>query len=245
MEKPVTVVIADQSVQLCRELRAALEETGAFEVVAITNEGGKATELVDRLSPDVFIIDLMIPMEGVMYILRDIMPQKPRMCVIAISFFATEYMEYSLIELGVCHLQYKPFDMHHAGPYIQKLWREHRRKIRSITYHSAQHLRALGIPADVLGYPYLQKAIELAVNNSTAAANITRDIYVPIASFFHTTPDQVRCEISRAVKLALKCGDSELLQSFYKYRPSNKTGVATNGEFIATIAERIRLIVTE
>ena len=48
MEKPATVVIADQSVQLCRELRTALEETGVFEVVAITNEGGKAIELVNR-----------------------------------------------------------------------------------------------------------------------------------------------------------------------------------------------------
>ena len=78
MEKPATVVIADQSVQLCRELRTALEETGVFEVVAITNEGGKAIELVNRFSPDIFIIDLMIPLVECMPDLREIIPQKNR-----------------------------------------------------------------------------------------------------------------------------------------------------------------------
>lgn len=202
MGKPVTVVIADQSVQLCRDLRIALEETGVFEVVAITNEGGKAMELVNRLSPDVFVIDLMIPMKGGRSDLKEIIPQKPRLCVVAISFFATEYTEYALVELGVCHLQLKPFDMHSAGHYIEQLWREHSRKIRAVTHHSAQQLCALGIPANILGFLYLQKAIELTVKDPTATANITRDIYVPIASFFCTTPGQVRCEISRAIQLA-------------------------------------------
>lgn len=155
MEKPVTVVIADRSVQLCRELRTALEETGVFEVVAITNEGGKAMELVNRFSPDVFVIDLMIPMKGGRSDLREIIPQKPRLCVVAISLFATEYTEYALIEMGVCHLLLKPFDMHSAGPYIEQLWREYSRKIKSVTYHSARMLCTLGIPTNILGFPYL------------------------------------------------------------------------------------------
>ena len=235
MEKPVTVVIADRSLQLCRELRTALEETGVFEVVAITNEGGKATEIVNRLSPDVFVIDLMIPIEGGMSVLRDIMPQKPRLCVIAISFFTTEYTEYALIDLGVCHLQFKPFDIH-------ELWREHSRKIRYVTNHSAQQLCALGIPANILGYPYLQKAIELTVKDPTATANITGDIYVPIASFFNTTPDQVRFEISRAVRHAWECGDSEQMLLLFGY---DTVDIGANKEFIAAIADRIRLGLTE
>ena len=242
MEKPATVVIADQSVQLCRELRTALEETGAFEVVAITNEGGKAIELVNRFSPDIFIIDLMIPLVECMPDLREIIPQKPRLCVVAITFFATEYTEYTLIERGVCHLLLKPFDLHSAGPYIEQVWREYSRKIRSVTCHSAHMLCALGIPTNILGYPYLQKAIELAIRDSTATANITRDIYVPIASFFNTTPDQVRFEISRAVQDSWEFGDREQMQLFFGH---DTVDVGANEEFIAAIADRIRLGVAE
>lgn len=242
MEKPATVVIADQSVQLCRELRTALEETGAFEVVAITNEGGEATELVNRLSPDVLVIDLMIPMEGGMCVLRDIMPQKSRLCVVAITFFATEYTEYALIEMGVCHLLLKPFDIHSAGPYIEQVWREYSRKIRSVTCHSAHMLCALGIPTNILGYPYLQKAIELAIKDPTATANITRDIYVPIASFLNTTPEQVRFEISRSVQDAWEFGDREQMQLFLGH---GTVKAGANEKFIAAIANRIRLELKE
>ena len=242
MEKPATVVIVDQSVQLCRELRTALEETGVFEVVAITNEGEKATELVNRLSPDVLVIDLMIPMEGGMCVLRDIMPQKSRLCVVAITFFATEYTEYALIEMGVCHLLLKPFDIHSAGPYIEQVWREYSRKIRSVTCHSAHMLCALGIPTNILGYPYLQKAIDLAIKDPTATANITRDIYVPIASFFNTTPEQVRFEISRAVQHAWEFGDREQMQLFFGH---GTVKAGANEKIIAAIANRIRLGLTE
>lgn len=239
MDKPITVVIADQSVQLCRQLRTALEETDAFEVVAITNEGGKAMELVDRFSPDMFIIDLMIPVKNGGSYLGEIIPQKPRLCVIAISFFTTEYTEYTLIERGVCHLLFKPFDMHSAGPYIEQVWKEYSRKNRYITYYSAQQLRALGIPTYILGFPYLQKAIELTAKDPTAAANITRDIYIPIASIFNTTANQVRYEISRAVQLALKCDDPKLLQSIFKNLLSNQTDELSNENFIAALAKYV------
>lgn len=239
MEKPITVVIADQSVQLCRQLRTALEETGAFEVVAITNEGGKAIELVNQFSPDVFVIDLMIPVKNGGSYLGEIIPQKPRLCVIAISFFTTEYTEYTLIERGVCHLLFKPFNMHSAGPYIEQVWREYSRKIRYVTHHSAHMLCALGIPTNILGFPYLQKAIELTVNDPTAAANSTRDIYIPIASIFNTTANQVRYEISRAVQLALKCGDPKLLQSIFKNPLSNQTDEISNEKFIAALAKHV------
>ena len=239
MEKPVTVVIADQSVQLCRELRTALEKTGVFKVVAITNKGEKATELVNRLSPDMLVIDLMIPTEGGMCVLRDIMPQKSRLCVVAITFFATEYTKYALIKMGVCHLLLKPFDIHSSGPYIEQVWREYSNKIRSVTCHSAHMLCALGIPTNILGYPYLQKAIELAIRDSTATANITRDIYIPVASIFNTTTDQIRCEISRAVQLAWKCDDSKLLQSIIHYPISNKTNEISNEKFIAALAKHV------
>ena len=242
MEKLATVVIADQSVQLCRQLCTALEETGAFKVVAITNEGGKAIELVNQFSPDVFVIDLMIPIVEGMPDLREIIPQKPRLCVIAISFFTTEYTEYTLIEWGVCHLLFKPFDMHSAGPYIEQVWREYSRKIRYVTHHSAHMLCALGIPTNILGYPYLQKAIELAIKDPTATANITRDIYVPIASFFNTTPEQVRFEISRAVQHAWEFGDREQMQLFLGH---GTVKAGANEKFIAAIANRIRLGLTE
>lgn len=236
MEKPATVVIADQSVQLCRELRTALEETGVFEVVAITNEGGKAIELVNRFSPDIFIIDLMIPLVEGMPDLREIIPQKPRLCVVAITFFATEYTEYTLIERGVCHLLFKPFDIHSAGPYIEQVWREYSRKIRYVTHHSAHMLCALGIPTNILGYPYLQKAIELVIKDPTATANITRDIYVPIASFFNTTPDQVRFEISRAVQHAWKFGDREQIQAYFGHNTGN---VRANEVLITAVLVKI------
>lgn len=67
---------------------------------------------------------------------------------------------------------------------------------------------------------------------------------MPIASFFCTTPDQVRCEISRATQLVKECDDSELLQSYFSHSPSGTVNVDTNGEFIAAIAERVCRVVT-
>ena len=103
-------------------------------------------------------------------------------------------------------------------------------------------LCTLGIPTNILGYPYLQKAIELAIRDYTATANITRDIYVPIASFFNTTPDQVRFEISRAVQDSWEFGDREQMQLYLGH---DTASVGSNGEFVAAIAKRIRLGLTE
>ena len=102
-------------------------------------------------------------------------------------------------------------------------------------------IHEIGVPAHIKGYQYLREAIVLAVDNPEYIQAITKELYPAIAKKFGTTPSRVERAIRHAVEVAWDRGDTDVLLKWFGYTISLNKGKPTNSEFIALVADKIRL----
>ncbi len=99
----------------------------------------------------------------------------------------------------------------------------------------------VGVPANIRGYQYLREAILLAIADGELLHGITKSLYPAIASKFGTTPGSVERAIRHAIEVAWSRGRMDTIEELFGYTVSNGKGRPTNAEFIAMIADRIRI----
>ena len=102
-------------------------------------------------------------------------------------------------------------------------------------------IHEIGVPAHIKGYQYLREAIMMSVEDSAMLSSITKVLYPTIAKKFQTTPSRVERAIRHAIEVAWSRGRMETLDSLFGYTINTGKGKPTNSEFIALIADRIRL----
>ena len=102
-------------------------------------------------------------------------------------------------------------------------------------------IHEIGVPAHIKGYQYLREAIMMSVEDATMISSITKILYPTIAKKFQTTPSRVERAIRHAIEVAWSRGRMETLDALFGYTVDIGKGKPTNSEFIALIADRIRL----
>ena len=102
-------------------------------------------------------------------------------------------------------------------------------------------IHEIGVPAHIKGYQYLREAIIMSVQDPAMISSVTKILYPMIAKRFQTTPSRVERAIRHAIEVAWSRGRTETLDTFFGYTIDTSKGKPTNSEFIALIADRIRL----
>ena len=102
-------------------------------------------------------------------------------------------------------------------------------------------IHEVGVPAHIKGYQYLREAIMMVVNNIDIINQITKQLYPDIANKYHTTPSRVERAIRHAIEVAWGRGQTEVVENIFGYTISAAKGKPTNSEFIAMIADKLRL----
>lgn len=102
-------------------------------------------------------------------------------------------------------------------------------------------IHEIGVPAHIKGYQYLREAIMMSVNDIEMLSSITKVLYPTIAEKYDTTPSRVERAIRHAIEVAWNRGRMETLNGLFGYTISTGKGKPTNSEFIALIADKIRL----
>lgn len=102
-------------------------------------------------------------------------------------------------------------------------------------------IHEIGVPAHIKGYQYLREAIMMSVEDVEMLGSITKILYPTIASKYQTTPSRVERAIRHAIEVAWSRGKMETLDALFGYTINTGKGKPTNSEFIALIADKIRL----
>ena len=102
-------------------------------------------------------------------------------------------------------------------------------------------MHELGVPAHIKGYQYMREAIMLVVKDASLVNSITKLLYPQIAKTFYTSASRVERAIRHAIEVAWERGDTDVIQSWFGYTVSAQKGKPTNSEFIALVADQIRL----
>ncbi len=255
METNVKILIADENPSQRAALRDGLVHAGYRMIEEATN-GEEAIAKIGRFHPDIAIVDVWLSKLDGIGVLRnckalDLAPDKaPSFIVVSMVSNQNIFMEAMSAGAALCLL--KPYDMHSLCEHIESIVRERTKssapiprpvesKTPDIEAQVTKIIHQIGVPAHIKGYQYLRTAILLTVNDSDIINSVTKVLYPSVAKKYSTTTSRVERAIRHAIEVAWDRGDVDTLNSYFGYTIQNNRGKPTNSEFIAMIADNLRL----
>lgn len=244
MEIRRNVLLADANEEFRTMLREEIEKTENFAVVGSTGNGTDALELADEYRPDLLVMDVVLPGQDGLSVLRRLKADGIMPRVILLSVFCGDQVVAEARDLGVSYFLPKPCEMSTLLDRMQAVFarsappEEHASSLKNMV---TSVIHEIGVPAHIKGYQYLREAIMITVEDMDVINAVTKVLYPAVAKRFATTPSRVERAIRHAIEVAWDRGDLETLQKYFGYTVSNAKGKPTNSEFIAMIADRLVL----
>ena len=103
-----SVLISDDAAFMREMLRDILTE-GGFDIAAEAIDGNEAIELFQEHSPDLVMLDIVMPRKSGLEALREIMGMSPSACVVMCSALGQETLVMDALEAGARDFIVKPF----------------------------------------------------------------------------------------------------------------------------------------
>ncbi|MBQ7900701.1 MAG: sporulation transcription factor Spo0A [Clostridia bacterium] len=246
------IVIADDNNDFCNNLKSYLSEVELFEVVGTACDGKKAYELVLDTKPDILLINIVLPFLDGLAVMSKIasntaIVQKPKSIVFSPS--GHESLINSAMNHGAMYYLIKPFEFSVLRDRIVDLCAEKvngnaksgDNRSKDVETNITMHIQQLGVPAHIKGYQYIRDAITMVIDDMEAINSITKVLYPTVARHYNTTPSRVERAIRHAIEVAWDRGNPDVLNDLFGYTITSSKGKPTNSEFIAMIADKIRL----
>ncbi len=267
MKEKISILIADDNQEFSRTLSSYINHQEDMEVIAMAKDGNEAIDMITNTNPDVALLDVIMPHLdglGVLEHINAITNDKKPICIM-LSAVGQDKITQKAINLGAEYYVVKPFDIEllikrireiklfkpgqGANNFITRETKQQYIDLSASESKKEENLEALvtniihevGVPAHIKGYQYLREAIMMVVNDIDVINQITKSLYPKIAFKYNTTPSRVERAIRHAIEVAWGRGQQEAVEQIFGYTISASKGKPTNSEFIAMIADKLRL----
>lgn len=242
----IKVIIGDDSADFGIVCANQLKSLGFF-VVTRPKDGQLIFEAIQNEKPDVVVIDAVMPSLDAIELIKkvnDSTQNKP--AFIVTSSYDNAFIEREVMSNGAAYYMLKPFDIRVLGERILSITDVGEANLQSAKNEDIEIvvtdiIHQIGVPAHIKGYHYLRTAILLCVNDSEMINSVTKILYPTVAKYYSTTASRVERAIRHAIEIAWDRGDIDTLNSIFGYTVQTCKGKPTNSEFIALIADKLRL----
>ncbi len=253
MEQNIRILIADENADFRKICRDNLTELG-FKYIEEAVNGEDAQYKISKSRPDVVLLDIWLSRIDTVEVIRnsranisqsDIPP-----AFIVYSIVNNQNMFGEATEAGADYCLLKPFDYKSLSERIRRAnaGRLPQSKAKSmgvqendIETQVTKVIHQIGVPAHIKGYQYLRTAIMMTIEDNDIINSVTKILYPSVAKKYQTTSSRVERAIRHAIEVAWDRGDIDTLNSYFGYTIQNNRGKPTNSEFIAMIADNLRL----
>ena len=252
----IRVGIADDNKDFCDLLDEFFAESPEIDVVFKTGDGLQTLAAVEKEKPDVLLLDVVMPyLDGLGVLERLQGKEKTAPKVIMLSAVGQEGVTRKAVDMGALYYVVKPFDFPLLAKRIQQIAGFDGKNVgkpKAMLSLSEEEtvdlekeitgiIHEVGVPAHIKGYQYLRSAIALVVEDMDLLGAVTKELYPAIAKINSTTPSRVERAIRHAIEVAWNRGKIETIDRLFGYTVQNDKGKPTNSEFIAIIADKLRL----
>lgn len=252
VKEKIRIAIADDNREFVGIMQEYLSEQPDIEVTGIAYNGEEVLEIVESEQPDILILDIIMPHLDGIGVLEQInataLPKRPK--IIMLTAFGQENITQRVVELGADYFILKPFNMEVLSARIRQLagviTRQRPLVAQAIQSHPidvevTNIIREIGIPAHIKGYQYLRDAILMIAKEMDLLGAVTKVLYPKIAEKYSTTPSRVERAIRHAIEVAWARGNADMINKIFGYTIQLEKGKPTNSEFMAMIADKLRL----
>ena len=259
MEK-LNIAIADDNALMVQLLDQIVSSDEELRVVGKAGNGEELIDIIREKKPDVVLMDIIMPkLDGLAVLDRvNHEPEMKKPAFIVISAVGQEKTTEDAFELGADYYILKPFDRDTVLKRIKRARvkrpgfpvkikaaetnvNENEYLERNLETDVTNIIHEVCVPAHIKGYQYLRDAIIMSVTDMEMLNSITKILYPTIAKQHQTTPSRVERAIRHAIEVAWSRGKMDTIEELFGYTVSGGKGKPTNSEFIALIADKIRL----
>ena len=257
MNQEIRVLIADENAETRRNIREVLAGRVSGNITEVTN-GESALEKIKTGKFDIVICDAWLSgIDGISIIRRGSeITRDSTPAFILISAMASQNIFMDANRAGAELCLTKPIDYAGFADQIETICRN-RGVVKAlqgsrdgkgkantpadIESQVTKIIHQIGVPAHIKGYQYLRTAILMTIDDSNIINSVTKVLYPSVAKQYSTTTSRVERAIRHAIEVAWDRGDIDTLNSYFGYTIQNNRGKPTNSEFIAMIADNLRL----
>ena len=249
------IMLVDDNAELRRTMREHLQRQENMRIMAECATGLEALEALARTPVDVIILDIIMPqMDGYSFLEemnRQQLQNPPQ--VIVVSALGRDDFIMRAVELGARFYMIKPVDMNTLTQRIREVCGQASDvpvpanrvslpgRAPTIDEKLASLFLTIGIPAHIKGYAFLREAVKMVIENPDVINRITKELYPGIGKRFNTSASKVERAIRHAIEVAWSRGRIETLNRAFGCKVATREDKPTNGEFIAMIADKLRL----
>ncbi len=252
MEQNIKILIADENPDVRRSFRSQLTGLGYQHIEEAAN-GEEALCKIDQHHPDVVLTDIWLSKLDCTQLIRgsqilDLGQDKPP-AFFVYSVVNNPNMFAEATEAGAEYCMLRPLDYKQLDERIRRVCSGREKDRRpgpagrepDMETQVTKVIHQIGVPAHIKGYQYLRTAILMTIDDSDIINSVTKILYPSVAKKYATTSSRVERAIRHAIEVAWDRGDVETLNSYFGYTIQNNRGKPTNSEFIAMIADNLRL----
>ena len=255
----LNVAIADDNERMLRLLGEIVSSDEELQVVGTAKDGEEAYKMIRDKEPDVVLLDIVMPKLdglGVLEKVNNDSTIKKQPSFVMISAIGQEQITEAAFSRGADYFIMKPFDNEMVLSRIKNIRNMKTasdakiatayEKVGSSAEKTLETqvtsiIHEVGVPAHIKGYRYVREAIKLTVENPEMLNSVTKILYPTVAKNFKSTSSRVERAIRHGIETAWDRGDVDVLNSYFGYTIQSQRGKPTNSEFIAMIADDIRL----
>ncbi|GEK33976.1 sporulation transcription factor Spo0A [Kurthia sibirica] len=263
----VKVAIADDNRELVATLETFLTRNDNIEVIHTASNGKQCLSMLEESIPDVLILDIIMPHLDGLAVLEEIHrdDRLKQIEVIMLTAFGQEDVMKQASDLGAAYFMLKPFEFSRLeAKIIECAGRREKRAMdhgtersysvsenaemasnygekQTIDMKITAIIKEIGVPAHIKGYGYMREAISMVYNDVELLGSITKALYPAIATKFETKPTRVERAIRHAIETAWARGNHEAVSNLFGYTSHHMKQKPTNSEFIAMVAEKLRV----
>ncbi|NCC55164.1 MAG: sporulation transcription factor Spo0A [Erysipelotrichia bacterium] len=261
MEKK-NIYIVDDNVEILHTLKTELNKTNQYQVIGSATNGESCIMELRNHQLDILILDMIMPKKDGLDVLESLKDYRIEVKhIICVTPFMNDVIIQKLKDYNVDYVLMKPF---HTSQLIDKLnllsksnlsYIESEQSIKlnidenerknllkmELQNEITELLHEIGIPAHIKGYMYLRTAIEKTYFNIDYLGQITKVLYPEIARLYTTTASRVERAIRHAIEVAWNRGNIDAIDDIFGYTISATKAKPTNSEFIAMLADKLRL----
>ncbi len=255
MDNNQKILICDENAMQRHTLSDKLRMVGYKNIIEAVN-GEDALQKIISEHPDLVISDIWLSKLDGIGVLRQskklsYLPDTPPSFII-LSMISNPglFVEASNAGAEVCLM--KPYDFDNLLGHVEMILKKRNSEQNpaqtaddslpaDIESHVTKIIHQIGVPAHIKGYQYLRTAILMTVRDSDIINSVTKVLYPSVAKKYQTTTSRVERAIRHAIEVAWDRGDIDTLNSYFGYTIQNNRGKPTNSEFIAMIADNLRL----
>lgn len=254
----VNVAIADDNERMLELLGNIITSDKELSLVGKANNGEDVYQIIKTKEPDVVLLDLIMPKVDGLSVMDMVNKDKTiqkRPDFIIVTAVGQEKITEDAFRKGAAYYIMKPFrnevliekikntrcKRHMEAPMQAMEVRKREEDVKPLETRVTDMIHEIGIPAHIKGYHYLRDAIIMAIEDMDVLNAITKILYPTVAKKHQTTASRVERAIRHAIEVAWSRGKLDVLDELFGYTVSNGKGKPTNSEFIALVADTIRL----